>query len=209
METKRLLKAQLTSCLTDIVQGAQCVPTLLTLNPTISLTTFNLSNYEVPDCEALHDKRLYNLLPEIPNLLPSELGTECQQLLDTTLPKQQVSGAFLRVAAIKLKLKHQDIHPLIKELLSTIVRVVELLYSYDSTRTHKTVLWLYNFTWFDHELCCHAATFCQIPHISHSQFLGIQLCAPKRLECSVFCNFLGHTTCSAHTKHTKMILNLC
>ena len=61
--------------------------------------------------------------------MPSQLKSECQQLLDTTLPKQTVSGAFLRIAAIKLfvKLYHEDIDPLLKELLSTIVRASELI----------------------------------------------------------------------------------
>ena len=96
------------------------------------MDSLNLSRYEVLDCEPLHDVKghLYNLLPEIPNLLQSNLGKECQQLLDTTLPKQKVSGAHLRVAALKLytKLKHCDIDPLLKELLSTIIRISELLY---------------------------------------------------------------------------------
>ena len=92
-----------------------------------------------------------------------------------TLPKQKVSGAFLRIAAIKLlvKLQHQDIDPLLKALLSTIVRVSEILYSYDSNRTPKTVLQLYNFTWYHHELCCH---FVSNPkHQSRSHFFGIYL----------------------------------
>lgn len=101
IKTNGLLKLQLTYCLTDI----------LTLDPAQSLTTLNLSKYEVLDCEPLHDIKghLYNLLPEIPELLPSQLKSECQQLLDTPLPKQTVSGAFLRKAAIKLlvKLKHR------------------------------------------------------------------------------------------------------
>ena len=177
INTKGLLKPQLTSCLTDILQGVQRVPTLLTLNPAQSLTTLNLTKYEVLDCEPLHDLKghLYNLLPDIPYLLPSQLKTECQQLLDTTLPKQTVSGAFLRIAAIKLfvKLKHEDIDPLLKELLSTIVRASELLYSYDSRRTPKTILRLYNITWFHHELCCH---FLSNPrHQSRSHFFGIYL----------------------------------
>ena len=94
VKTEGLLRASLASHLTNILQGAQRVPTLLTLNPTQSLDSINLSRYEILDCEPLHDLKghLYNLLPEIPNLLPSQLGIECQQLLDTTLPEQKVSG---------------------------------------------------------------------------------------------------------------------
>ena len=159
LQTAGLLKPQLTSTLTDILQGAQRVPTLLTLNPRQPLTSLNFSMYEVLDCEPLHDIKghLHNLLPEIPHLLPQELSSDCQQLLDTTLPKQKVSCAFLRVAAIKLlaKLNDQDIDPLLLALVSTIVRVSEILYSGDSKRTPKSLLQLYNLTWYHHELCCH------------------------------------------------------
>ena len=100
--TQGMLKPKLLSTLTDILQGVQRVPTILTLDPKQPLSMLNLQKYEVIDCEPLHDMKghLYNLLPEIPHLLDSPLNQECQHLLDTTLPKQKVSGAFLRVAAI-------------------------------------------------------------------------------------------------------------
>lgn len=92
VDTKGLLKPQLSLHLTDILQGVQRVPTLLTLDPTQSLASINLSMYEILDCEPLHDIKghLQNLLPEIPYLLPTRLCSECQQLLDTTLPKQSL-----------------------------------------------------------------------------------------------------------------------
>ena len=79
------------------------------------------------------------------------------------------------MAALKLytKLKHCDIDPLLKELLNTIIRISELLYSFSSKRTPKTVLRLYNITWFHHELCCH---FLSNPkHQSRSHLFGIYL----------------------------------
>ena len=48
---------------------------------------------------------LHNLLPQIPHLLPPHVKQQCQRLLDTTIPKQTVSGAVLRTAPIKLFLK--------------------------------------------------------------------------------------------------------
>ena len=103
------------------------------------------------------------------------MTSECQQLLDTTLPKQKVSGAFLQVAAIKLlvKLNNHDIDPLLLALVSTIVRVTEILYSGDSKRTPKTVLQLYNLTWLHHELCRH---FLSNPKLqSRTHLFGIYL----------------------------------
>ena len=156
--TPGMLKPKLLSTLTDILQGIQRVPTLLTLDPIQPLSRLNLQKYEVMDCEPLHDLKghLYNLLPEIPYLLDSPLNMECQHLLDTTLPKQKVSGAFLRVAAMKplIKLQHNQVSKCILDLLETIVRISELLHSFDHKRTPKTVLQLYNVSWYHHELCC-------------------------------------------------------
>ena len=72
------------------------MPTLLALNPTQSLASLNLETYEVLDCEPLHDMKghLNNLLPEIPHLLPPPLKTECQQIIDTTLPKGKAGHFF-------------------------------------------------------------------------------------------------------------------
>ena len=79
VETDGKSKKHLTYQLNSILQGAQRVPTLLTLNPTQTLDTLNLSRYEILDCEPLHDLKghLYNLLPEIPHLFESPLKSEC------------------------------------------------------------------------------------------------------------------------------------
>ena len=159
-QTGDQLKPQLQETLTELLAGAQRVPTILILNPTQPLSNLNLSRYEVLDCEPLHDIKghLHNLLPEIPHLLPPDLKQQSKRLLDTTIPKQKVSGAALRTASIKLFLKllqHEEAHPLIVELLRTVVKVSELLYLHDSKRSPKTVLQLYNATWLHHELCAH------------------------------------------------------
>ena len=160
VQTQGMLKPQLLLTLTNILHGAQRVPTLLTLYPTQSLSSINLLKNEVLDCEPLHDLKghLFNLLPEIRNLLPLPLGSECQQL-DTTLPKQNVSGAFLRVAAIKrlIKLQNHSAHvdKFLLALVNTVVRISELIYLFDLKRTPKTILQLYNVTWYHHELFRH------------------------------------------------------
>ena len=110
------------------------------------------------DYEPLHDLKghLHNLLPEVPHLRPPNLKEKCKKLLDTTIPKQKVSGAMLRTAAIKLflwLLQHKEVDPLIIELLRTVVKASEILHQNDSKRSPKTVLQLYNVTWLHHELC--------------------------------------------------------
>ncbi len=150
-------KPELQEKLTEILEGAQRVPSLLVLSPMQTLTELNLSQYEVLDCEPLHDMKghLLNILPEIPPLLSEPLRSECQQILDTTFTHNKVSGALLRVAAIKLHLKliRSDAHKQVKLLAETAIRISEILYMSDAKRCPKTVLRLYNLTWLNHELC--------------------------------------------------------
>ena len=159
-QTDNQLKPQLQEELTEILSGAQRVPTLLILNPTQPLSSLNLPRYEVLDCEPLHDLKghLSNLLPEIPHLLPPGLKEQCQQLLNSTIQKQKLSGATLRTAAIKLFLKllqHEAANPLVVHLVHTAVKISEIFYSNESKRSPKTILQLYNVTWLHHELCAH------------------------------------------------------
>lgn len=159
-QTDEKLKPQLQEDLTDLLAGAQRVPTILILDPTQTPTSLNLPKYEVLDCEPLHDLKghLHNLLREIPHLLPPHLKQQSQRLLDTTIPKQKVSRAVLRTASIKLFLKllqHEAACSEVVNLLRTVVMISELFYLRDSKRTPKTILQLYNITWLHHELCAH------------------------------------------------------
>ena len=158
MHTIGKLKDELQSDLVETLRGAQRVPTLLVQKPSQSLSGLNLQNYEVLDCEPLHDIKghLLNLLPEIPLILPPALKEVCQQILETTLPKGTVCGALLRTAAIKLLFKLQasaNVDPQVLMLLTTIVHASHILYLNASNRSPKRVLQLYNCTWLHHELC--------------------------------------------------------
>ncbi len=59
--------------LVNLLKGAQRVPSLLVLNPKQSLQELNLQQYEVLDCEPLHDLKGHgqNLLNELPHILPT------------------------------------------------------------------------------------------------------------------------------------------
>ena len=76
-------KPQLQLELTELLQGGQRVPTLLSQNPTKSLSSLNLQNYEILDCEPLHDLKghHYNLLTELITLIPSPVQQECKAIL--------------------------------------------------------------------------------------------------------------------------------
>ena len=172
------LKQQMQAELDSILKGVQRVPTVLVSHPQQSLASLNLLQYEVLDCEPLHDLKghIRNLLTEIPYLLPPPLKVECTKIIETTLGKQKGSGARLRVAIIKVFLKvlrHQDVDVMVKELLGTIVKISELLYANDTSRTSKAVLQLYNTTWLHHELCCHLISNPREQTLDH--FYGVYL----------------------------------
>lgn len=93
--------------LTSILQGVQRVPTLLVLNPQQPLSSLNLSQYEVLDCEPLPDLKghISHLLQEVPHLLPTSPKEECLKIIENTVPKQKVSGARYRVALMTVFMK--------------------------------------------------------------------------------------------------------
>jgi len=112
------------------------VPILLTLQPTQTLESLNLQDYEVLDCEPLHDFKghAYNVLQELPGLLEQPVQNEIRQVIKATVPKKKLCGALVRAAVIKVYLKlcrctgvPQDV----EILIGTLARISEILYSFD------------------------------------------------------------------------------
>ena len=158
VDTSVMKKPEMQEKLTEVLKGAQRVPSLLVLNPTQSLQDLNLKDYEVLDCEPLHDLKGHanNLLQEVPGLMTPPHKQTITQIIQSTL-KQSSSGVHLRVAIIKVYLKLlklKDVHDKVKQLLGTLVKISQILYLPESGRNPKTVLQLYNVTWLHHELCC-------------------------------------------------------
>ena len=157
VDTTTLKKPEMQEKLTELLRGAQRVPSLLVLNPGQPLKSLHLGDYEVLDCEPLHDLKGHghNLLSELPHVLEPPHRQAITQIIQTTL-KDSLTGAHIRVAIIKvyLKLLKLDVSEKIKQLMGTLVKMSQLLYLPESARSPKTVLQLYNVTWFHHELCC-------------------------------------------------------
>ncbi len=156
-QVSSMKKPEMQSLLTEELKGAQRVPALLITNPTQSLDELNLQDYEILNCEPLHDLKghTYNLLQEIPYLLPHH-KEELTHIIESTLGDTS-SGVHLRVALIKVYLKILNIPNVdddLKQLLASLVKMSQILYVPDSGRNPKTVLQLYNVTWVHHELCC-------------------------------------------------------
>lgn len=174
--------------LTEELKGAQRVPSLLILNPTQSLQSLHLQDYEVLDSEPLHDFKghAHNLLQEIPLLLPQPLKQTITQIVETTVTK--VSGVLLRLAAVKVYLKllkETNVDIRVKQLMGTLVMISKLLYATESNRTPKAVLQLYNVAWLHHELCCEL-----IPSPKEDKLYGVyfhDLCVHAPLQYQMVC----------------------
>ena len=140
------------------LKGVVRVPALLLTNPTQSLSTLNLSRYEVIASEPLHDLKghIINLITELPYILPSgDTTVQCNHLISNCLAKDKKSGADMRrvVIQIYLLLKDLDCSSKILLLLQTIIKIGEILYSRENTRSPRQLLQLYNSCWLHMELC--------------------------------------------------------
>ena len=101
---------------------------------------------------------LLNLLTELPHILDKPAKPACDDLLKHILFSKRengFSGSDLRVAFIETYklLFHQNVPLDVKILLSTAVKVSEILYSGDDKATPKSILQLHNCMWVHHELC--------------------------------------------------------
>ena len=97
---------------------------------------------------------LANLLEELPRLLPSGQREKCNDLLKAKLGAK-VSGADMRSTVILFYnlLMKQNANPWVLQLLHSIIKVSQILYSDEERRNPKQVLSLYNNAWLHMELC--------------------------------------------------------
>lgn len=177
------------SVLMETLQGVQRVPTLLINNPTQNLQELNLQNYNILDCEPLHDLKghMQHVLTELPSILDEPLKTDCARIINIDLHKDKKTAADYRLTAIHVLacLKKHNAASDVCRLVETLVNISEILYADDSERTPRMVLRLYNITWMHHELC--SQLFTHLKHTTHRAFFGIYLHAlvvhaPKQLE---------------------------
>jgi len=119
-------KQHLERLLNEILMGAQRVPSLLISDPKQALGDLNIADYEIIDCEPLHDLKghLHHLLTELPHILTGGPQIACQDLLQNVLFSRKeggYTGADLRVALLEVfKLLHcQDVDADVKLLLQT------------------------------------------------------------------------------------------
>lgn len=84
-------KKELQEQLSEVLKGAQRVPTLLLQNPQQALSDLNLQDYTVLECEPLHDLKghLKNLFEILPEILDKETKVELSEVLEVDLSKDK------------------------------------------------------------------------------------------------------------------------
>ena len=84
-------KKELAPLLQETLEGIQRVPSLLITNPTQNLEELNMQQYQVLECEPLHDIKghICNILSELPSLLDSNTKQLFTQILATDLSKDK------------------------------------------------------------------------------------------------------------------------
>ena len=151
-------KKELQDDLTSILSGATRIPTLLINDPTQPLSSLHLEDYTVLDCEPLHALKghLANLFEELPYISNGKSCEDLVNLIKANFRKDKVTGADYRKTAIQAYSLLQKTLPSGNEILllmETAVKMSQMLYAEDHQRSSKTILLLYNSTWYHHELC--------------------------------------------------------
>ena len=141
-------KKELQEQLSEVLKGAQRVPTLLLQNPQQALSDLNLQDYTVLECEPLHDLKghLKNLFEILPEILDKETKVELSEVLEVDLSKDKKTGADYRLASMHVLalLRRRNVHKNIVQLLESIVAMSEILYSTDDKRSPRQILRLYH-----------------------------------------------------------------
>ena len=161
----------------SVMHGIQRVPTILINDTSQSLQDINLAGYTVLDCEPLHDLKghFINLLTELPHILPQSIKQDTLQLLQNNLFRKKQNGysvSDVRIALIEIYkfIISKYINSSIVYLLSTAVKVCEIMYALDTQRSPRSVLQLYNLTWLHHELC--KSLFVKFHEVTHVSFIA-------------------------------------
>ena len=161
-----------------MLEGVQRVPSLLLHNPTQNLRDINLSWYTVLASEPLHDLKghFHNLVDELLTILPSRLQNKCSDLVEAKLGVK-VSAADIRATVISLYVlilkDRQSLDSRVVDLLTTAVKLCEILYSSEDKRSPKQILSLYNNAYLHMELC--RDLFSSPKKLSRRRFFGTYL----------------------------------
>ena len=151
-------KKAMTDILKDHLCGVQRVPALLLLNPTTDLGEMNLIDYTVLSFEPLHDLKghIANLLSQLSSVITQpQVKSQVQEYLNNFTKKPKLYGSDYREAPIQVmyilvncKL---DTNDPVYVLIGTLVKISEIAYSKDSSRTPRQCLQFYNCAFLHHQ----------------------------------------------------------
>ena len=163
--------------LAEHLGGLQHAPLLLVSNTQEDIKALHLDRYSLNGSESLRALKghLINLFAEIPFLLSPTLKQEVDQVIAVCLWKHKITGTDLCVTAIVFSqlLAGRGVSMEIQALMDTIVCIAQVSYLLENKRTSRTVLQLYNCTWYHHELLQHL-----VPHpniLTHKKLFGSNL----------------------------------
>jgi hypothetical protein len=156
-------KPELQESMTNTLHGIQRPPALMTKDPMKSATDLGIEHYEVFGCEPLHDitNIVQNIITELPNHVDTKsIQKEFEDFYQGTIgDKNQIKGSDARLYAVKLakftetKFLHNQVSKNILDLVTSLVEVIKICYSSDSTRSKRNILRLYNQTFIFAVLC--------------------------------------------------------
>ena len=175
--TEATTKKELQQTLHKALHGVQRVPSLLIHDPMQDLSKLHLEQYQVLDCEPLHDLKghISNLLTELPSILEPNITKHYKKVLDVGLSKEKKTGADYRLTLIHLvAVMHKHNAPTkVCAILETLAEISRLLYLRENERTNREILRLYNTTWLHFELL--KELLHSPKHITRRKLYGIYL----------------------------------
>ena len=151
-------KKELQNLLYENLHGVSRVPALLFTNPSRSLESLNLGNYEVLPCEPMHDiaHHIENLLTELPSHIEDENCREklVEAVTLTTGKKETKRAVDFRCSLLTTSLYVQGTaSSSVQSLLDTMVDMQDILYKEDKHRSPRLILRYHNSSWYHLTLC--------------------------------------------------------
>lgn len=146
-------KKELQNLLDENLHGVSRVPALLFTNPSRSLESLNLGNYEVLPCEPMQDiaHHIENLLTELPSHIEDENCREklVEAVTLTTGKKETKRAVDFRCSLLTTSFYVQGTtSSSVQSLLDTMVDMQDILYKEDKHRSPRLILPYHTSSWY-------------------------------------------------------------
>ncbi|CAG2194291.1 unnamed protein product [Mytilus edulis] len=146
LDIYNLKKPELKTLLTETLHGIQRPPALFCPNFDNTCTTENLEQYEISNCEPLHDivNVVQNLITELPYHLDDNIQKEYLRFFEVTVgDKNELKASNARLYAIKLahftNMNYENglVNADILTICNSLVEIITICYSRSNERTQK------------------------------------------------------------------------